>query len=81
MLQAQTAQAEEMLWSLMPDHQERGALARRVAQQERQQSRDALAGHLLQRARSYDEDAEAVRGLLRAHMAVVASGEDKKDME
>lgn len=50
-LRAQTTQAEEMLWSLMRAHQERAALARRMAQQERQQSRDALAEALLQRAR------------------------------
>jgi two-component system chemotaxis response regulator CheB len=50
-LEAQTTQAEVMLWSLMRAHQERAALARRMAQQERQQSRDALAEALLQRAR------------------------------
>jgi two-component system, chemotaxis family, protein-glutamate methylesterase/glutaminase len=80
-LQAQTAEAEEMLWSLMRAHQERAALARRMAQQERLQSRDALAEQLMQRARGYDEDAEVVRRLLQDHMAVVASGEDEKGVE
>jgi two-component system chemotaxis response regulator CheB len=65
MLQAQTASAEEMLWSLMRVHQERAALARRMAQEERSLARDASAEILQQRARGYDEDAEIVRRLLQ----------------
>jgi two-component system, chemotaxis family, protein-glutamate methylesterase/glutaminase len=79
-LQAQTVQAEEMLWSLMRAHQERAALARRMAQQKRQQSRGALAEELLQRARGYDEDAEIIRRLLRSHMAATATSEEEKDV-
>ena len=63
----------------MRAHQERAALARRMAQQERQQNRDALADQLLQRAGGYDEDAEVVRRLLRDHMAVVAQPADEQD--
>jgi two-component system, chemotaxis family, protein-glutamate methylesterase/glutaminase len=79
-LQAQSVQAEEMLWSLMRAHQERAALARRMAQQERMLRQDALADQLLQRARGYDEDAEVVRRLLRDHMAATATSEDEQDV-
>lgn len=79
-LQAQSGQAEEMLWSLMRAHQERAALARRMAQQERMRSQDALADRLLQRARGYDEDAEVVRRLLSDHMGAAATGEDEQDV-
>ncbi len=79
-LQAQAVQAEEMLWSLMRAHQERAALARRMASQERMQSRHALAEQLLQRARGYDEDAEVIRRLLREHMPGVAVEEDEQDV-
>jgi two-component system, chemotaxis family, protein-glutamate methylesterase/glutaminase len=46
-------------------HQERAALARRMAQEERSLARDASAEILQQRARGYDEDAEIVRRLLQ----------------
>jgi len=79
-LHAQTNQAEEMLWSLMRSHQERAALARRMAQQERLRSRDALAKDLLQRARDYDEDAELVRRLLSDHTGVVEKRDSEQDV-
>ena len=79
-LQAQGVQAEEMLWSLMRAHQERAALARRMAKQERAQSRDSLAEQLLQRARGYDEDAEVIRRLLRDHMPAAVVEQDEQDV-
>lgn len=65
MLDAQTTQAEEMLWGLLRSHQERAALVRRMAEQERTRNQIVLAEQLMQRARDYDEDAAVVRSLLR----------------
>jgi len=79
-LHAQTNRAEEMLWTLMRSHQERAALARRMAQQERLLSRDALAEDLLERARGYDEDAEVIRRLLRDHTGVVGTWNREQDV-
>ena len=73
MLDAQTTSAEEMFWSLLRAHQERAALARRMAQRERAQSRERLADELQKRALGYDEDAEIVRTLLRSRMATLGS--------
>jgi two-component system, chemotaxis family, protein-glutamate methylesterase/glutaminase len=79
MLHAHTASAEEMLWSLMRVHQERAALARRMAEEERARFRHAAAEELQQRARGYDEDAEIVRGLLRDHMATIETSDPGQD--
>lgn len=79
MLHAQTTSAEEMLWSLMRVHQERAALARRMAQEERARFREAAAEELQQRARGYDEDAAIVRGLLRDHMAMINTSDPGED--
>ena len=66
MLATQAAQAEELMWSLLRAHQERAALARRMAEQERLRNRPDLARQLQDKARSYEEDAEVVRSLLRS---------------
>jgi two-component system chemotaxis response regulator CheB len=79
MLHAQTTSAEEMLWSLMRVHQERAALARRMAQEERERFREAAAEEFQQRARGYDEDAAIVRGLLRDHMAMIETSDPGQD--
>ncbi len=70
----------QMLWSLMGAHQERAALARRMAEQERTRGRVALAEDLLQRARGYDEDAEVVRRLLRDDMSAIEPGDGEQDV-
>ena len=74
MLAAQTEHAEGLLWTLMRTHQERAALARRMAEQERAQNRDDLAQQLQAKAQGYDEDATVIRRLLRDAPAV-AEGE------
>lgn len=75
MLDAQTVSAEEMLWNLMRAHQERAALARRMAQQEMAQSRVDLARDLENRARGYDEDAATIGRLLKDHVAAIGAPE------
>ena len=79
MLHAQTTSAEEMLWSLMRVHQERAALARRMAEEEQAQFRQTSAEEFQQRARGYDEDAAIVRGLLRDHMAMIETSDPGQD--
>lgn len=64
MLAAQGERTEEMLWSLMRAHQERAALARRLAVQERAENRLQSAEMLEERAKGCDEDAAVVEGLL-----------------
>ena len=78
-LHAQAVQVEEMLWSLMRTHQERAALARRMAEQKRTSNHEALAKHLLQRADGYEEDAEVVRRLLRGHTSLVEAEDSDQD--
>ena len=65
MIAAQAEQAEELLWSLMRAHQERAALARRMADQERARNRESAAEELQIKAQSYDEDAAVIGSLLR----------------
>ena len=63
-----TVQGEEidrMLGTLQRAHQERAALARRMARQERLDERHTLADHLESRAREYEDDARLVMGLIR----------------
>ncbi len=74
MFDAQATQTEELLWSLLRAHQERAALVRRMAEQERAQNRGGLADRLQQRARGYDEDAAIVRSLLRGRPETGSDG-------
>jgi two-component system chemotaxis response regulator CheB len=63
-----TSQAEEtdrLLGTLLRSHQERAALAWRVAQKERAEGRHSLAAQFERRAGEYEEDAELVKGLMR----------------
>jgi two-component system chemotaxis response regulator CheB len=64
-LASQTKEIERLLGTLQRSHQERAALARRMANQGRAEGRPHLAADLDRRAREYDEDAELVRSLMR----------------
>lgn len=64
MLAAQANMAEELMWSLMRSHEERAALARRIAQRNRARNRDSRAQQFEAKAQSYGEDAAIIRGLL-----------------
>jgi two-component system chemotaxis response regulator CheB len=63
-LACQSEEVERTLWTLLRAHQERAALARRMAEQERGQNR-GLAADLEGRARDYEAAADLVRNLLR----------------
>jgi two-component system chemotaxis response regulator CheB len=64
MLAAQASRIEETLWSLLRSHQERAALAGRMADRETSPN---LAATLRQKAREYEEDAEVIRRLIAEH--------------
>jgi two-component system chemotaxis response regulator CheB len=65
-LSAKTEEIENVFGTLQRRHQERAALARRMAERERRWSRPGLADQLEARAREYEEDARLVRKLLRS---------------
>ncbi|MGE0222390.1 MAG: chemotaxis protein CheB [Acetobacteraceae bacterium] len=69
MAAAQDVKADEMLWSILRSHQERAALARRMAEHERHLGRQAQAAEYDQRATGYAEDADVIRDLLRTYNA------------
>jgi two-component system chemotaxis response regulator CheB len=73
-LSAQGEEIDKMLGTLQRSHQERAALARKMAKRERAEQRHALADHLEGRARGYDEDAQLVLGLIRNGFAGAAGG-------
>jgi two-component system chemotaxis response regulator CheB len=71
MLMAQANRIEETLWSLLRSHQERAALARRLAERETSPN---LAAALKQKARDYAEDAEVIRRLIAEHSDPTQTG-------
>jgi two-component system, chemotaxis family, protein-glutamate methylesterase/glutaminase len=60
MMEAQTSDAERILWTLLRSHQQRAEFARRAAVRERARKKSALAVQLQQRAIEYDADAKLV---------------------
>jgi two-component system, chemotaxis family, protein-glutamate methylesterase/glutaminase len=66
------ATRSRLLVTLLRSHQERAALAHRMAKHERANDRRTLAEHLERRAQDY-HDVEIVKRLLRS--GIVASGE------
>jgi two-component system chemotaxis response regulator CheB len=69
MLSSQGDEIERMLETLQRAHQERAALARKMAVMERSKHKDNLAEQLEDRARDYEEDALLVRELMRSGFA------------
>lgn len=65
-LAAQGDEIERMLGTLQRAHQERAALVRKMANQERAGERHNLADQLETRAREYEEDARLVLKLMRS---------------
>lgn len=63
---SQSEEIDRLMGTLLRSHQERAALAHRMARHEKANDRHALARHLEGRAREYDDDAEIMKGLMRA---------------
>lgn len=66
MMEAQSSEAEQILWSLLRAHQQRAELARRMAKQEKSHKRHELAAQLSERAKEYDADAELVEQIIHS---------------
>src|SRR5262249_32059901 len=64
MLASQAEEADRLLNTLLRSHQERAALARRLANKQRADGRNTLADQFERRASEYDEDVQLVKGLL-----------------
>jgi two-component system chemotaxis response regulator CheB len=80
-LTAQTAEVDKMLEGLVRSHQERAALVRRMAEQERSLQNDRLARMFEDRAKEYEEDAEVVRRLAhRLDETAPVSGDDAEGL-
>ncbi len=65
-LASQGEEIDRLLGTLLRSHQERAALANRMAKHERANARNALAEHLESRARDYEHDVKIMRKLLRS---------------
>lgn len=72
-LASQGDEIDRLLGTLLRSHQERAALAHRMAKHERAKERQTLAENLERRARDYEHDVEIMKKLLRS--GEVASGE------
>jgi two-component system chemotaxis response regulator CheB len=64
-LAAHDEEVDRLLGALQRAHQERAALTRRLAEQERAEERHQLAERLETRAREYEDDARLVMALIR----------------
>jgi len=73
-LAAQGEEIERLMGRLLRSHQERAALAYRMAEHARADDRPTLAERLEGRAREYDDDAEIMKGLMRSGELQTPSG-------
>jgi two-component system chemotaxis response regulator CheB len=79
---AQGEEIDRLLGTLLRSHQERAALAQRMAEHERANDRHALAQHFELRARDYEQDVKIMKELLRSGEVGSAGGgipEEAKD--
>ncbi|TGQ67734.1 chemotaxis protein CheB [Mesorhizobium sp. M00.F.Ca.ET.186.01.1.1] len=66
MVEAQSAEADEILWSLLRIHQQRAEFARRMAEREKTRDRPGMAKKLSDRAKEYQADAELIEQILES---------------
>ena len=66
MMEAQSQEAEQILWSLLRAHQQRAELARRLAEREKSHKRHELAAQFAGRAKEYAADAELVEQIIES---------------
>ncbi|WP_287064361.1 chemotaxis protein CheB [Mesorhizobium sp.] len=72
MLEAQSAETDQILWSLLRAHQQRAAFTRRMADRESQLARVEMAAKLQERSREYEADAEVIERILESRRGTVA---------
>ena len=66
MLEAQSDEADQMLWSLLRAHQQRAEFVRRMADRERRLDRVDLAAKLQERSKEDAADAEVIQRILES---------------
>ena len=71
MMEAQSDEADQILWSLLRAHQQRAEFTRRMADRERQSDRADLAARLQERSKEYEADAEVIERLLETRRMMV----------
>jgi two-component system chemotaxis response regulator CheB len=76
-LASQGEEIDRLLGTLLRSHQERAALAHRLAKHERANARHALAEHLESRGRDYEHDVEIMKKLLRSGEAGAGMSPDR----
>ena len=69
MMEAQSAEADEILWSLLRAHQQQAEFARRMAERERKTGRSELATRMRERAKEYEADAEIIERIFESRRA------------
>lgn len=79
LMEARRTEVDTLLEKLLRSHQERAALARRMAEEESRNNRTALADQLERRAREYESDAELVRRLARRGPSQTSEKSMKED--
>jgi two-component system chemotaxis response regulator CheB len=72
MMEAQSNEAEQILWSLLRAHQQRAELARRMASKEKALERHELAAQLTARANDYQADADLVEEIIHKRQAIAS---------
>jgi two-component system chemotaxis response regulator CheB len=72
MMEAQSAEADEILWSLLRAHQQRAEFTQRMAEREKTRDRAHLATQLSERAKEYEEDAAVIERILESRQGAVA---------
>ncbi|WP_184701791.1 chemotaxis protein CheB [Aminobacter aganoensis] len=81
MLEAQSVEVDEMLWSLLRAHQQRAEFTRRMAQRESKKNLPALAAQLAARAQEYTDDARVIERILESRQAAVSEHEATPEQE
>ncbi|WP_353682538.1 chemotaxis protein CheB [Mesorhizobium sp.] len=72
MLEAQSAETDQILWSLLRAHQQRAAFTRRMADRESELARVDMAAKLQERSREHEADAEVIERILESRRGIVA---------
>jgi two-component system, chemotaxis family, protein-glutamate methylesterase/glutaminase len=75
MLEAQSAETDQILWSLLRAHQQRAEFARRMADRERDLARADLAATLQERSKEYEADTELIERILESRRITVAEND------
>jgi two-component system, chemotaxis family, protein-glutamate methylesterase/glutaminase len=75
MLEAQSVETDQILWSLLRAHQQRAEFARRMADREKDSDRIELATKLRERSKEYEADAEVIERILESRRVTVAEND------